>query len=259
VSRVKIGVCQGHPQLLAGSSEWKELCRSVDRERPDLMLLGEMPFGSWISAAPEYDDAVFQECVSRHEEGIARLSELGAKWVASTRPRVVSGTRVNEAYLWSREGGVRPVHTKQYFPDEEGYYEARWFDGGERHFRVEAAGELRAGFLICTELMFNDRAREYRRGGAQVILVPRATGKTLLPRWRVAMRMAAIVSGCYVLSSNRSGADSRGQVFGGRGWVVDPEGEVLAQSSATTPVVFHEIDTEWVARAQKDYPCYVRE
>jgi N-carbamoylputrescine amidase len=73
------------------------------------------------------------------------------------------------------------------------------------------------------------------------------------------MRMAAIVSGCYVLSSNRSGADSRGQIFGGRGWVVDPEGEVLAQSSATAPVVFHEIDTEWVARAQKDYPCYVRE
>jgi N-carbamoylputrescine amidase len=73
------------------------------------------------------------------------------------------------------------------------------------------------------------------------------------------MKMAAIVSGCYVLSSNRGGVDSRGQRFGGRGWVIDPEGELVAQTSPSTPVVFHEVDTELVARAQAEYPCYVKE
>jgi N-carbamoylputrescine amidase len=259
MSRIKVGVCQGAPELFPASPDWKELCRAVEKERPDLMLLGEMPFGSWISAGPEFDQTVWSECVARHEEGVARLGELGASVVASSRPREVSGKRVNEAYVWTRESGAQAVHTKQYFPDEEGYYEARWFEGGERHFRVESAGELRAGFLICTELMFNERAREYGRKGAQVILVPRATGKALLPRWRVAMRMAAIVSGCYVLSSNRGGTDSKGQPFGGRGWVVDPEGEVLAQTSETSPAAFHEIETELVGRAQRGYPCYVKE
>jgi N-carbamoylputrescine amidase len=73
------------------------------------------------------------------------------------------------------------------------------------------------------------------------------------------MRMAAIVSGCYVLSSNRGGVDSRGQVFGGAGMVVTPDGELVVQTSDATPVAFYEIDTQAVARAQRDYPCYVKE
>ncbi len=84
-------------------------------------------------------------------------------------------------------------------------------------------------------------------------------GMASLPRWLVAMRMAAMVSGCYVLTSNRTGTDSSGQLFGGRGWVVGPYGDLVAQTSATTPVVFHEIDTDFVARAQSEYPCYVEE
>jgi N-carbamoylputrescine amidase len=84
-------------------------------------------------------------------------------------------------------------------------------------------------------------------------------GRGSLRRWLVAMRMAAIVSGAYVLSSNRGGIDSRGQVFGGCGWVIDPEGDLVAQTSAATPAVFYEIDTELVGRAQREYPCYVVE
>ena len=94
---------------------------------------------------------------------------------------------------------------------------------------------------------------------SNVILVPRAVGKASLARWLVAARMAAIVSGAYVLSSNRSGVDTNGQRFGGRGWIVDPEGELLAQTSETTPVVSVEIDLDIAARAKSQYPCYVRD
>jgi N-carbamoylputrescine amidase len=71
--------------------------------------------------------------------------------------------------------------------------------------------------------------------------------------------MAAIVSGCYVVSSNRGGTDSEGQTFGGRGWVVDPAGELVAQTSSASPLAVYHVDLEWVARAQREYPCYVRE
>jgi N-carbamoylputrescine amidase len=169
------------------------------------------------------------------------------------------GLRTNEAFLRSSGDNLQRVHTKQYFPDEEGYYEARWFQAGERHFRLDDAGPLRCGFLICTELMFNEHARHYGRAGAHVILVPRATGSGSLDRWLVAMRMAAIVSGSYVVSSNRSGTDSHGQTFGGHGWIIDPSGTLVAETSAEAPAVFYEIDTDLVAQAQRDYPCYVRE
>lgn len=259
MSRLKVCVAELHPELEPGSPEWESLAARASEGRPDLFLLAEMPFGPWIAAGSVPDEKILEKSRRLHAEGISRLGQLGARVVLGTRPADQNGKSVNEAFVWTGEGEVEGVHTKQFFPDEEGYYEARWFQAGERHFRVVKAGEVRLGFLICTELMFNEHARHYGRGGAQVLAVPRAVGKGSLGRWLVAMRMAAIVSGCYVLSSNRSGVDSQGQEFGGCGWIIDPAGDLVAQTSVGTPVVFHEMDLDRVARAQKEYPCYVPE
>jgi N-carbamoylputrescine amidase len=259
MAKIKVGVCECPPEMSVSSAEWNRLCESVSREAPHLLLLSEMPFGAWIAAGERFEERAWRQSLAAHDEGMSRLAELGAAVVAGSRPRDADGLRTNEAFLWSAGDEYRPVHTKQYFPDEEGYYEARWFQRGERHFRLASAGALRCGFLICTELMFNEHARRYGREGAHVILFPRAVGSASLDRWLVATRMAAIVSGAYVISSNRSGAGSGGQLFGGAGWIVDPIGNLVARTSPEAPVVFHEIDTDLVAQAQRDYPCYVKE
>ena len=75
------------------------------------------------------------------------------------------------------------------------------------------------GVLLCTEIMFNERARELGRAGADLIVTPRATGMNI-HRWMVAGAMAAIVSGCYVASANRIGQTRDGLQFGGAGFRV---------------------------------------
>jgi len=255
----KVAVCEVPPELEAGSAEWAALCAAVAQQAPDLLLLNEMPFGPWVSAGEAFDAAAWERSLALHDAGLARLPELGAATVAGTRPRRVDGRRINEAFVWTRDTGLQGVHSKQYFPDEEGYFEARWFAGGDPCFALGEAAGLQVGFLICTELMFNEHARRYGRAGAQVLLVPRAVGPTSLRRWLVAARMAAIVSGAYVLSSNRTGVDSRGQAFGGAGWIVDPFGDLLVETSTSAPIAFHAIDTALVRRAQSEYPCYVKE
>jgi predicted amidohydrolase len=47
--------------------------------------------------------------------------------------------------------------------------------------------------------------------------------------------------------------------FGGRGFVYSPTGELLAETSPSTPLVSIDIDVTRVAEAQSGYPCYVRE
>ncbi len=259
MNTLKVGVCECPPELVPGSSAWDDLCRAVSRESPDLLLLNEMPFGPWISSRSTFDAGSWRETCTIHDAGVQRLGDLGAVVVAGSRPRELEGRRVNEAFLWTKDGGAIGVHTKQYFPDEEGYYEARWFEAGDSHFQLASAGPVQAGFLVCTELMFNERARQYGRRGAHVIFVPRAVGRASLRRWLVAARMAAIVSSSYVLSSNRNGIDVRRQEFGGAGWIVNPDGDLVAQTSSTTPVVFHEIDDGFVGRAQREYPCYLED
>lgn len=257
--KLKVGVCESVPEMEPGADDWERLTNRVRDAGLDVFLINEMPFGSWLSAGESFDEAAWKKSLEVHDVGIEGLGELGAKVVLGSRAREWNGLRVNEAFVWTAEDGYQAVHTKQFFPDEEGYYEARWFQPGERHFRVAQAGPVRVGFLICTEVMFNEHARRYGRNEAHLIAVPRAVGRWSLSRWLVAMKMAAIVSGCYVMSSNRNGTDSKGQEFGGGSWIVDPNGDLVAETSADSPFAACTIDLDHVATAQREYPCYVKE
>lgn len=257
--KLKVGVCEVGPEMEPGADDWRRLTERVSGAGLDVFLINEMPFGPWLSAGESFDGTQWKKCLEAHERGIEKLDELGAQVVLGSRAKEIQNLRVNEAFVWTPDQGYQAVHTKQFFPNEEGYYEARWFQPGERHFRVAQAGPVRVGFLICTEVMFNEHARRYGREGAHLIAVPRAVGRWSLPRWLVAMKMAAIVSGCYVATSNRNGVDSKGQEFGGRGWVVDPNGDLVAQTSAASSVASYTIELDHVATAQREYPCYVRE
>jgi N-carbamoylputrescine amidase len=256
---VRLVVCEAAPEMVAGDPSWRALVEAVRRHGPDIVLLNEMPFGAWIASEERPDAAVAAESCRRHDDGLRCLSDLGAPVVLGTRAATESGRTVNQGFVWDADRGLLPVHTKQFFPDEPGYYEARWFERGETHFHVASARGIDVGFLICTEVWFTEWARHYGRQGAHLIVVPRATPKASIDNWRTAIRMAAMVSGCYVASSNRAGADSRGQEFGGHGWIVDPNGQILAETAAEQPVVTAEIDVERVAAAKTEYPRYVEE
>jgi len=255
---MRLVVCENPSDMIAGGEAWSSLSQRTRDLRADVLLLNEMPFGSWVAGSPDPDNEVLAESRRLHDTGLRRFDELGARYVLSTRPTEEFGVSVNEAFVW-HNGNIEGVHTKQYFPQEEGYYEASWFQGGDPHFRLCQVGGIKVGFLICTEIMFNERARHYGRMGAQIIAMPRAVGFESLHRWKVALSMAAIVSGCYVISSNRSGVDNRGQRFGGAGWIFDPEGDLIAETSAESPVVTARFEADRVVRAQKSYPCYVEE
>jgi len=115
---------------------------------------------------------------------------------------------------------------------------------------------LRIGVLLCTELMFTERARAYGKAGAHLIAAPRASGRSLA-LWKTAGAMAAIASGCYVVSSNRTGSSSGGPAFGGGAHAFAPDGSLLSESDEKHSVVVFDLCTA-VADAQKSrYPVYV--
>jgi N-carbamoylputrescine amidase len=241
------------------STDWQTLVGQSCSHHPDVFLLNEMPFGHWISAGAEPTRDLLLESQRLHDEGLADLGELGSSVVLGSRPVLEGDRSTNQGFVWTAGSGTKPVHTKQFFPNEEGYFESRWFERGDQRFGLGKANGLTVGFLICTDVWFNEWARCYGRQGADLIVVPRATPLPSLSRWQTAICMAAIVSGCYVASSNRVGVDDRRQEFGGAGWIVDPFGAVLATTSGDEPVVAVEIDLALVERAKREYPCYVKD
>ncbi len=245
---MRVTVCEMPDDRKGFETAWQELTAYVSKQQSDLVLLPELPFYPWIATTPQFDAQVWQWAQQAHEVMMQRLSELSASVVLGTHPLIEGELRLNRGFYWTPREPSRGVHDKYYLPNEAGFYERCWFDRGRRDFTLARVQEMAIGFLICSEVMFNEWARYYGGQGANIIAVPRATGGH--ERWVVAARMAAIASGAFVLSSNRA----QDHVFGGRGLVVGPDGDVLASTSRQAPFATVEIDLAESAQARKTYP-----
>ena len=252
---LRVTVCELRDDRAAFAADWNALVAHARDHRSQLVLLPEMPFADWLASSPAYVPASWATAVRAHEEWLPRLADLAPAAVISSRPVTRAGRRLNEGFAWSADDGYRAVHDKVYLPDEAGYWEAKWYSPGDRAFDVAGVGGAAVGLLICTELWALDRARAYGKAGAEIIATPRATGRPTVDKWLVGGRAAAIVSGAYSISSNWT-ADEHGGDFGGKGWIVDPDGHVVTQTSREAPFQTHVIDLALAEAAKRTYPRY---
>lgn len=236
---------------------WERLREHVQAARSDVVLLPEMPFADWLAASAAADARAWQAAVELHERWLSRLDELAPARVISTRPVGESAGRRNRAY--TRSGGAtRDLRDKYYLPDEPGYWEASWYGRGDVACNAFAMDGVSVGVQICTEMWFFQHARQLGQAGAHLLAVPRATPRDTFDRWLAGGRAAAVVAGAYHASANlREPAGVSTADLGGRGWIIDPEGEVLAVTSEAMPFVTLDIDLEVAAAAKRGYPRYV--
>jgi N-carbamoylputrescine amidase len=146
---------------------------------------------------------------------------------------------------------VTPLRRKFFLPDEPGSWEARWFDRGDPDFPAFHAGALTFGLNICTELWALETYGAYALRGVQVILSPRATAAETMAKWLAVGMVAAVRSGAFSVSSNR--VDPTG-ACGGVGWIISPDGEMLASTSPGAPFATIDIDLAASATARVGYP-----
>ncbi len=250
---MKVTVCELPDDREAFASAWKELVATVKEHRSELVLLPEMPFSAWFARTSQFDDQVWQRVEAEHDMMMNELSQFAPAIVLGTRPLIEDARHLNRGFAWTHTEGYKGMHDKYYLPDEEDFYERHWFERPQRDFKLAQVQNVACGFLICTEVMFTEWARQYGKQGANIIAVPRASQDH--ERWLVATRMAAIASGAFVLSSNR--VDEH--MFAGRGLVIGPNGEVLASTSRQAPFATVDIDLTESVQAKTTYPRDVPE
>jgi N-carbamoylputrescine amidase len=247
---LRITACELRSERL--DEDWPALVEHVVAERSDLVVLPEMGLAPWFARSREFDAARWRSAVAAHERHLAaRLADVGEAAVVGAAPVERDGRRLNEGFV-AAGGRVRGAHLKYHLPDEKDFWEASWYERGDGRFELAEAAGARVGFLICTEMWFGNRARAYGEAGAHLLAIPRCTPSESLDRWLAGGRTAAIVAGAYAASSNHG--DER---FGGQGWIVSPDGDVLAVTSRARPFVTVEIDLEVAAAAKSTYPRYV--
>ena len=253
----RVAVGEIAPELSPETEDWERLKHDLGQMQPDLFVLNELPFDPWAAARPEYDPDVWQACVAAHEQGLAALHDLGIPIILGSRAVRVDGQRCNQGFIWRHDTGLQPIHTKQHIPRSPGYWETTWTEAGALRFRMVEAGPVRIGMLICTDIMFSEHARQYGQDGVHLIVVPRAMPPLVSHQFEAALQITAIVSDCYIASSNWRGTDSAGEPFEGRGVIINPVGQTVAETSFFSRIAVHDIDTDFVTAQQQRYPCNV--
>ena len=253
---MRVTVCELPAEIGDLSDAWDRLVAHTHGHDPDVVLLPEMPFFTWLAADKQVDADRWAESVEAHDRWTKRFADLAVPTVLGSRPTLTRGRRLNEGFVWEADR-CRGAHQKYYLPDEDGFWEATWYSRGKKEFATAETAAGPVGFLICTEVWFTQHAREYAAQGAVIVATPRATEWASRDKWLAGGRAAAVMSGAFALSSNRSGTDAAGLRWGGLGWVIDPEGEVLARTSEGSPFATVEIDPLGAAKAKGTYPRYV--
>ena len=257
---MKVTVCQLDNRDGERSDMLAGLARHMHAEQSRLLLLPEMCFAEWLAADAEPDHARWLAAVKAHADHILQLDRLGADAVIGTRPVVGDGgSRRNQAYLWTPQPRIVAIHEKYYLPNEAGYWESNWYQRGKLEFRICEALDLRIGVQICTEMWFFEWARHFAREDADLLCIPRATPHASLAKWLAGGQAAAVCAGAWCLSSNLWTPPGSHADCGGLGWIISPEGDVLARTSEDEPFASVDIDPEFARASKSSYPRYVAE
>lgn len=130
-------------------SQARDLAEHGSNSGSTLVLLPEMPFTPWLPLNPQPDQAKWLRSVAGHEDRIADLACRTGVAIAGSRPVVRKGRNHNQAFLWAARGFVPGMHEKCAVPDEEGYWEARWYLPGNARRTPVGFGDVAIGFAIC--------------------------------------------------------------------------------------------------------------
>lgn len=248
----RIATCEFPDRAADAKAMWRRLEAELVGTPVDLLVLPEFAGVDSFWTNPDFDQTVWRQALAIHATIADELKHIAARRIVGTRVVENDGRRWNETFLWKPETGLMRGRPKAWLPQQEGGWEATWFDRGPQKVLPRRDGALCFAELVCTEIMVSGAARGLGQSGVQLIAAPRATGAH--PRWEVATRMSAIVAGAFVVTANRRG----GSTAGGS-WVVTPEGDILARTTEANPIISLEIDLAAADAAKQSYPRNVRD
>jgi len=223
----------------------------------DLALLPEIPLNRWSPASKQAIDEDAEEPDGWRQTLMAEAAKsVGIGLVGGAIIRDPdTGIRYNTALLYDGKGVCHARYRKVHLPEEEGYWEtSHYMPGTEPPQVISDTFSLTVGLQICSDVNRPQGSQILSSGGAEVVFAPRATPPETYERWRLILRANAIMSGAYVLSTNRPRPEG-GAPIGGPSLAIDPFGHVMIETS--DPIALVKLERSMVEQASRDYPGYL--
>jgi predicted amidohydrolase len=204
------------------------------------------PRSGYDAAAKTLDDGFIRQL------GLVAKGRGVTVHVGSMLEPAPQGRFFNTSVVIGPSGDVVAVYRKVHLfdarpPGGVTYFESEFISAGSQ-MRVVAVGEMRLGLSICFDVRFAELYRALVLAGANVLAVPAAfSAQTGPAHWEVLVRARAIENHAFVIAATQVGTTCEGLATHGHSMVVDPWGQIIAESkSAGEDVLIADLDLEQV-------------
>lgn len=179
--------------------------------------------------------------------------------LGGTLPFLVNGEKrlFNRSYLVSESGSVfyDKIHLCDInLPGGASLHESQYYKPGEKVVLADTALG-KTGLTICYDLRFPNLFRQLAKSGAEIIAVPSAftvpTGKA---HWHSLLRARAIENGCYIIAPAQVGAHPGNRHTFGHSLIVDPWGEIHADSGTETGITTAGFNRTFLNEVRQNIP-----
>ena len=170
------------------------------------------------------------------------------------------GKVANRAFIFGPDGGLIVTYDKIHMFDVdldngERWRESNTYEPGITSPVVETP-DAKIGVAICYDVRFPEVFRRQALAGADILTAPACfTRQTGQAHWHVLMRSRAIENASFMISAAQGGVHEDGRKTFGHSIIVDPWGNVLADSENDEPgFISAKIDLQDVVKARKRIP-----
>lgn len=165
--------------------------------------------------------------------------------------RAPDGRGLNQSVTFGPDGGLLARYSKIH-PFSYGGETAHYSGGSEVvRYRV---GEVETSSFVCYDLRFPEIFRNAAKRGAELLTVIANWPEPREAHWLALLKARAIENQAYVLGVNRCGKDPK-LAYSGRGQIIDPRGNVLADGGNAEGVFRAGIDLAALKSYRKDFPA----
>lgn len=208
------------------------------KEKPDVIVLPEM----WNTGFFPHENLaeLSDKNGERTKDVIGSLAKkYNVNIVAGSVANVKNGDEWNTAYIFNREGNTVAEYDKTHLftpMNEDGF-----FKKGEKLCKFELDGNS-CGIIICYDIRFPELTRSMTVDGLDFLFVVAQWPDVRIPHLATLARARAIENQMFVACCNSCGKAGQ-TVYGGCSRIIDPWGEILAETDGNESIISAECDT----------------
>ena len=229
----------------ANAVKVRDLVESANLPKGALVLLPEM-FATGFSMDV---DAIAGGPTEEFLSGLAR--EQGLYLCGGVVTRAPDGRGLNQSVTFGPDGALVARYSKIHPFSYAG--ETKYYAPGTETL-VYRWGEAAVAPFVCYDLRFPEIFRNATKKGAQVLTVIANWPEPREAHWLALLKARAIENQAFVVGVNRCGRDPK-LAYSGRGQVIDPRGNVLADGGNGEGVFGAELDLASLLTYRKDFPA----